>query len=164
MRMGSESKGYDEVEHSMPEMTMTQIRERIEQQRSQLYVVLMQPTDRYDTASDEGRELLRRHLQWQLEMQDRGLTLGAGPFGSLGGAQTQAQFEGQVASQREMLNASGMYVLAVPSLEAAEAIARSEPFEAAGWRRHAIVLWNLNEGAAWQLAQELLARASAGAH
>jgi hypothetical protein len=60
-----------------------------------------------------------------------------------------------------MLNASGMYVLAVPSREAAEAIARTEPFEAAGWRRHTVVLWNLNEGAAWQLAQELLARTPA---
>jgi len=97
----------------------------------------MQPTDRYDTASDEGRELMRRHLQWQLEMQDRGLTLGAGPFGSLGGAQTQAQFDAQVASQREMLNASGMYVLAVQSLEAAEAMlgpSRSKPLAGAGTR------------------------------
>jgi hypothetical protein len=144
----------------MSELTMEQIRERIDRQRSQLYVILMQPTERYDTASDDGRELMRRHLQWQLEMQDRGLTLGAGPFGSLGGAQTQAQFDAQVTSQREMLNASGMYILAVPSLDAAESIARTEPFEAAGWRRHTIVLWNLNEGAAWQLAQELLARAA----
>ena len=30
----------------MSEMTIEQIRERIEQQRSQLYVVLMRPTDR----------------------------------------------------------------------------------------------------------------------
>src|SRR5687768_16476978 len=123
----------------MAEMTMEQIRERIDRQRSRLYVVLMQPTDKYDTASEKGRELMRRHLQWQLDMEDRGLLLGAGPFGSLGTIQTQQQFEAQVDSQREMLNASGMYVLAVPSLEAAEAVAHSEPFEAAGWRRHATV-------------------------
>ena len=105
---------------------------------------------------------MRRHLQWQLELQDRNISLGAGPFGDLGGAQTQRQFEERVASHSDMLNASGMYILAAPSREAAEAIARAEPFEAAGWRRHTLVLWNLNEGAAWQLAQHMLAAAAPG--
>jgi uncharacterized protein YciI len=146
----------------MNEMSMQQIRERINRQRSQLYLVLMQPTEHYDTASEQGTELMRRHLQWQLELQDRNISLGAGPFGDLGGAQTQQQFQDRAASHGEMLNASGMYILAVPSRDAAEAIARAEPFEAAGWRRHTIVLWNLNEGAAWQLAQHMLTAASPG--
>jgi hypothetical protein len=53
-----------------------------------------------------------------------------------------------------------MYIVAVGSRDAAEAIARTEPFEAAGWRRHTVVQWNLNEGAAWELAQHMLAAIS----
>jgi hypothetical protein len=33
------------VRHTVSEMTMEQIRERIERQRNQLYVILMQPTE-----------------------------------------------------------------------------------------------------------------------
>jgi uncharacterized protein len=140
----------------MAEMTMEQLRERIQQQHSQLYVVLMQPTERYDTTSDAGRELLRRHLQWQFELEDRGILLGAGPFGTLGGAQTHQQFHEQVAPHREMLDASGMSIIAAPSPEVAEAIAQTEPFELAGWRKHVLVAWTLNEGVAWRVARQLV--------
>ena len=115
----------------MSEMSMKQIRERIDRQRTQLYLVLMQPTDRYDTASEQGAELMRRHLQWQRDLQARNISLGAGPFGDLGGAQTQQQFQDRVSPQSDMLTASGMYIVVAPSRDAAEVIARAEPFEAA---------------------------------
>jgi uncharacterized protein YciI len=140
----------------MPEMTMDQLRERMHHEHSKLYLVVMQPTDKYDIASDEGRELMRRHLNWQFSMEDRGILLGAGPFNTLGEAQTQQQFRAKAAVHSHMLNASGMYIIGAASLEAAEAIAQTEPFEIKGWRKHTTVLWNLNEGVAWQVARKLV--------
>src|SRR5207248_4676265 len=109
-----------------------------------------------DLTSELGREVMRRHLQWQFSMEDQGILLGAGPFNQLGQAQTQEQFRRQVASHGDMLNASGMYIIAAESAEAAEAIARTEPLEAMGWRTHRLVVWNLNEGVAWRTARQLV--------
>ena len=140
----------------MPDMTMDQLRERMQREHSKLYLVVMQPTDKYDVASDEGRETMRRHLNWQFSMEDRGILLGAGPFNTLGEAQTQQQFRAKAAEHSHMLNASGMYIIGAASREAAEAIAQAEPFEIKGWRTHTTVLWNLNEGVAWQVARKLV--------
>ena len=140
----------------MSGMSMDQLRDRIEQERSQLYLIVMQPTESYDVSSELGRDVLRRHLQWQFSMEDQGILLGAGPFNQLGQAQTQEQFRNQVASHSDMLNASGMYIIAAESAEAAEAIARTEPFEAMGWRTHRLVVWNLNEGLAWRTARQMM--------
>jgi hypothetical protein len=54
-----------------------------------------------------------------------------------------------------------MYLIAAPSREAAEEIARSEPFEAAGWRTHALCRWQLNEGMAIPVAKAMIAAISA---
>jgi hypothetical protein len=43
------------------EMTMEEIRARLA--GLQLYAIFMRPTDKYDTQSEEGRELMRRHAQ-----------------------------------------------------------------------------------------------------
>jgi hypothetical protein len=68
------------------EMTMEDIRARLA--GLQLYAIFMRPTDKYDTQSEEGRELMRRHLQFQLDMEDRGVLLGAGPLEGAGQAST----------------------------------------------------------------------------
>jgi hypothetical protein len=49
-----------------------------------------------------------------------------------------------------------MYFIVAPSREAAEAIAASEPFEAAGWRTHTLCSWMLNEGTAVPLVRSMI--------
>lgn len=139
----------------MAEMSMDEIRARTARQRCQLFLMLMQPTVQYDTTTEQGQELMRQHLQWQFNLEDRGVLLGAGPLNDGGSISSRGQYEQQVGSSGRMLTATGMSVLAVNSEEEAEAIARTEPFEVAGWRRHELVRWTMNEGAAWQLVRQL---------
>ena len=122
-----------------------------------LYAIFMRPTEKYDTQSEEGRELMRRHLQFQLEMEDKGILLAAGPLNNAGQASSLSSFrEVMPESDSPIIDASGMYFIVAPSIEAAEEIARSEPFEAAGWRTHALCTWQLNEGAAVPVVREML--------
>lgn len=138
-----------------PEMSMAEIRSRLA--GLQLYAVLMRPTEEYNTQSEEGRELMRRHLQFQIDMEDRGILLAAGPLNGAGQASTLAAYREAVPeADAPIIDASGMYFIVAPTPEAAEEIARSEPFEAAGWRTHALCTWQLNEGAAIPVVREML--------
>jgi uncharacterized protein YciI len=136
------------------EMSMAEIMARMA--RLQLYAVFMRPTEKYDTESDEGRELMRRHLQFQLEMEDQGILLAAGPLDDFGRASTLAKFHESTPSGERLIDASGMYFIVAPSREAAEELASSEPFEAAGWRTHTLCSWVLNEGTAVSLVRSML--------
>jgi uncharacterized protein YciI len=136
------------------EMSMDEIMARMA--RLELYAVFMRPTEKYDTESDEGREIMRRHLQFQLEMEDRGILLAAGPLDEFGRASTLAKFRASTPAGERLIDASGMYFIAAPSREAAEEIASSEPFEAAGWRTHTLCTWMLNEGTAVSLVKSML--------
>ena len=141
----------------MPDMTMEEIMPRMA--RLQLYAIFMKPTDKYNTDSDEGRELMRRHLQFQFEMEDNGTLLAAGPLDDFGRASTLQQFRNSTPAGDRLIDASGMYFIVAPSREAAEAIASSEPFEAAGWRTHTLCTWMLNEGAAVPVVRAMMAAA-----
>jgi uncharacterized protein YciI len=122
------------------------------------YAVFMRPTQKYNTESEEGRELMRRHLLFQLDMADRGVLLAAGPIDGGGSASTLAKYQASAPRTPErLIDASGMYFIVAPSREAAEAIATSEPFEAAGWRTHTLCQWMVNEGTALPLLREMLA-------
>jgi uncharacterized protein YciI len=138
------------------ELTMEQIRSRLA--GLQLYAIFMRPTEKYNTQSDEGRELMRKHLQFQLDMEDRGVLLAAGPLDGAGQASSLSAFR-TIADERAspIIDASGMYMVVAPSREAAEEIARSEPFEAAGWRTHTLCAWQLNEGTAIPVVKAMLA-------
>ncbi len=136
------------------EMSMDEIMARMA--RLELYAIFMRPTEKYDTESDEGREIMRRHLQFQLEMEDRGILLAAGPLDDFGRASTLAKFRASTPAGERLIDASGMYFIAAPSREAAEEIASSEPFEAAGWRTHTLCTWMLNEGTAVSLVKSML--------
>jgi hypothetical protein len=68
------------------ELTLEEIRARLA--GLQLYAIFMRPTAKYNTQSEEGRELMRRHLQFQLDMEERGILLGAGPLQGAGQAPT----------------------------------------------------------------------------
>jgi hypothetical protein len=137
------------------EMSMEEIRSRLA--GLELYAIFMRPTEKYDTESPEGRELMRRHLLFQLEMEDKGILLGAGPLDGAGRASTLAAYR-EVAPDdgRRLVDASGMYIIAASSREQAEQIARSEPFEAAGWRTHTLCTWQLNEGTAIPVARRMI--------
>jgi uncharacterized protein YciI len=138
------------------QLSMEQMRPRLA--GLQLYAIFMRPTAQYNTQSEEGRELMRRHLQFQLEMEDRGVLLAAGPLDGAGQASSLAAYRDIApASGSRIIDASGMYLIAAPSREAAEEIARSEPFESAGWRTHTLCAWQLNEGTAIPIASEMIA-------
>jgi uncharacterized protein YciI len=124
--------------------------------RLQLYAIFMRPTEKYDTESEEGREIMRRHLQFQLEMEDKGILLAAGPLDDYGRASTLEKYRGSTPAGERLIDASGMYFIVAPSREAAEAIAASEPFEAAGWRTHTLCSWMLNEGTAVPLVRSMI--------
>ena len=136
------------------EMSMDEIMPRMA--RLQLYSIFMRPTEKYDTESDEGREIMRRHLQFQLEMEDKGILLAAGPLDDYGRASTLAKYRESTPPGERLIDASGMYFIVAPSREAAEAIAASEPFEAAGWRTHTLCNWMLNEGTAVPLVRSMI--------
>ena len=135
----------------MTDLTMDQIQARMG--RVNLFAIFMRPTDKYDVSTAPGQELMRQHLQFQLDLEDRGVLLAAGPLN------LQAPVpigRPQAADTDPIVDASGMYLVAVASRDAAETIAASEPFKRAGWRTHTICTWMLNEGAAVPLARHLV--------
>jgi uncharacterized protein YciI len=125
------------------------------------YAVFMRPTEKYNTESDEGRELMRRHLLFQLEMQDSGVLLAAGPIDGGGSASTLDKYNDNAPmTPGRLIDASGMYFIVAPSRKAAEDIAHTEPFESAGWRTHTLCEWMVNEGTALPLLREMIAAVS----
>lgn len=141
------------------EPTMPEIMARMG--RLTAYAIFMRPTEKYDTESDEGRELMRRHLLFQLDLQDRGVLLAAGPIDGGGSASTLEKYRANAPMTLErLIDASGMYFIVAPSREAAEAIAVSEPFESAGWRTHTLCQWMVNEGTALPLLRDMIAKAN----
>jgi hypothetical protein len=137
----------------MTELTMEQIQARMG--RVQLFAIFMRPTERYDVTTPEGQELMRQHLQFQLDLEDRGISLAAGPLD----LQTPTPVGRPKPTVPDpVVDASGMYFVAAASREDAESIAASEPFERAGWRTHQLCAWMLNEGAAVALARQLVQR------
>ena len=133
------------------EMTMDETALRLA--RLQLHAVFMRPTQKYDTASDHRRELMRRHLQSQLEIGDKVLV---GTLDDFGRAGSLDQFRSSTRPGERLVDASGMYFMIAPSREAAEAIALSEPVEAAGCRMHALRDWQLREGTAVPLVRSMI--------
>lgn len=135
----------------MTELSMDQIQARMG--RVNMFAIFMRPTDKYDVSTSEGQALMRQHLQFQLNLEDRGILLAAGPLN----LQTPVPVgRPRPADPDPIIDASGMYLVAGASREAAESIAASEPFERAGWRTHTVCTWMLNEGAAVQLARRLV--------
>jgi uncharacterized protein YciI len=142
------------------EMSFPEIQARMANLK--LYAIFMRPTALYDTASDAGRELMRTHLLFQLEMEDQGILLAAGPLDGAGRAGTlEAYREAVPRDEERLIDASGMYFVVAGSRAEAEQIAQSEPFEKAGWRTHTLCEWQLNEGTAVPIVRDMLARLEA---
>ena len=113
--------------------------------RVPLFAVFMRPTDRYDPETDEGRELMRAHLEWLLEMEIEGRLFAAGPL----------DYGQPPRTGDPIVNATGMYLFAAASGTEAAAIAAREPFAVAGWRTWSLCPWLLNEGAGADTARRI---------
>jgi uncharacterized protein YciI len=95
--------------------------------QKQLYVVFTRP------AAGMGPVManLEPHLAFQVDLERRGIMLGAGPFWT----DDEQRWEGE-----------GMVIIRAESLEAARKIAESDPMHASGARTFTIRPWLLNEG------------------
>ena len=95
--------------------------------RKQLYVVFTKPTNGMGPVMAN----LKEHLDFQIDLEKRGIMFGAGPFWN----DAEDAWEGE-----------GMVVIRAASLTQAKAIADSDPMHKAGARSYTVRPWLLNEG------------------
>ncbi len=93
-----------------------------------LYVVFTTPVEG-EVAGDRAAARAE-HLEYQYELERRGIMFAAGPF---------LNKDGQP-------NGSGMIIYRADSLEAATEIADNDPFHKQGFRRYTIMPWRVSEG------------------
>ncbi len=95
--------------------------------RKQLYVVFTKPTNGMEPVMAN----LKEHLDFQIDLERRGIMFGAGPFWN----DAEDAWEGE-----------GMVIIRAASLADARAIAASDPMHKAGARSYTVRPWLLNEG------------------
>jgi uncharacterized protein YciI len=95
--------------------------------QKQLYVVFTTPTD----GMGPVMENIEEHLKFQVELEQKGIMLGAGPFW---------------ADDEQSWHGEGMVIIRADSLAHAEEIAASDPMHASGARSFKVRPWLLNEG------------------
>jgi uncharacterized protein YciI len=115
-----------------------------------LFIIFMWATELHDLESDEGKELLREHLQWQFDLEEKGVLLGGGPL--------DFRYE-RPPTEGPHVDAMGISIIAARSRQEAEQIAATEPMRRKGWRLNEVVSWNLNEGVGAALARQVVAAA-----
>lgn len=93
----------------------------------QLYVVFTKPTQGLEPIMAN----LKEHLDFQIDLERRGIMFGAGPFWN----DTEDAWEGE-----------GMVIIRAGSLAEAKAIAASDPMHKSGARSYSVRPWLLNEG------------------
>ena len=95
--------------------------------QKQLYVVFTTP------ASGMGPVManIEAHLKFQIELEQKGIMFGAGPFWT----DDEKQWQGE-----------GMVIIRAASLDEAKKIAASDPMHASGARSFRVRPWLLNEG------------------
>ena len=95
--------------------------------QKQLYVVFTTP------ASGMGPVManIEAHLKFQVELEQKGIMFGAGPFWT----DDEKQWQGE-----------GMVIIRAASLDEAKKIAASDPMHASGARTFRVRPWLLNEG------------------
>jgi len=126
-------------------LTREQIDERMG--RVPLFAVFLWADGDYDPDDAWRGGLMWDYLRWQLDLQDRGLLLAAGPL----------DYDLDVRDAGRPL---GMYILAVGSKEDAQRIADQDPFYRAGLRKHRVSAFFLNEGTAIAEGRRLLSRSA----
>lgn len=113
---------------SEPRVTREEILEACDGMlRKQLYVVFTTPT----RGLGPVLENIERHLKYQIELEEKGIMFGAGPFWS----DDEKTWQGE-----------GMVIIRADSMAEAERIAAADPMHACGARSYRIRPWLLNEG------------------
>lgn len=93
----------------------------------EFFVVFTEPTGDLD-AVQEARAL---HLEYQVEIEQKGIMFAAGPFSNEAG---------------DSWGGEGMIIIRAESIEAATAIAEADPMHSSGARKFRIRPWLMNEG------------------
>lgn len=95
--------------------------------QKQLYAVFTSPAN----GMGPVMENIEAHLKYQVELEEKGVMFGAGPFWT----DDEARWEGE-----------GMVIVRAASLDEARAIAEADPMHKSGARTFKIRPWLLNEG------------------
>ena len=95
--------------------------------QKQLYVVFTTPTNGLGPVMENVEE----HLKFQVELEEKGIMFGAGPFWT----DDEQNWEGD-----------GMVIIRAGSLSEAKKIAESDPMHQSGARDFTVRPWLLNEG------------------
>lgn len=95
--------------------------------QKQMYVYFTRPAN----GMGPVMENLEEHLKFQVELEQKGVMFGAGPFWT----DDEERWEGE-----------GMVIIRAGSLTEARRIAESDPMHASGAREFTIRPWLLNEG------------------
>jgi hypothetical protein len=90
-----------------------------------LYIIFSEPTGKGDR-----RKYFTQHINYQLEIERKGVLFAAGPF-----VDAKGRPEGP-----------GMIVVRAKSMAEAKKIAEADPFHKAGVRSYRIQAWDVNEG------------------
>lgn len=95
----------------------------------EVFAIFMTPTEKFQSPyTPEGDKLLASHLRFLFTLQNENTLLASGPL--------------DLDTER----IEGMCIVRAGSRQDAEAIARREPYAAAGWRTNTVRAWQLNEG------------------
>ena len=92
-----------------------------------LYVIFTKPANGLDAV----RQHLAEHLQYQKDLEARGITFGAGPFAN----DSETEWSGE-----------GMVIVRAASMQEARALAEADPMHRSGARTFHVRPWLLNEG------------------
>ena len=95
--------------------------------QKQLYVVFTTPANGMGPVMAN----IEAHLKFQIELEQKGIMFGAGPFWT----DDEKQWQGE-----------GMVIIRAASLDEAKKIAASDPMHASGARTFRVRPWLLNEG------------------
>ena len=95
--------------------------------QKQLYAVFTTPTN----GMGPVMENIEEHLKFQVELEQKGIMLGAGPFW---------------ADDEHTWNGEGMVIIRADSLAHAKEIAATDPMHSSGARSFTVRPWLLNEG------------------
>ncbi|KMO66955.1 YciI family protein [Mycolicibacterium chlorophenolicum] len=93
----------------------------------QLYLVFSRPVNSFDRVM----EVVDEHLDYQRELESRGIMFAAGPLAT---------------TDEQHWNGEGLFVYRAESLAAAKAIADADPMHRKNARQYEIRTWLLNEG------------------
>ena len=95
--------------------------------QKQLYVIFTRPTNGLGPVMEQ----IAPHLEYQVDLEARGIMFGAGPFWT----DDEKGWEGE-----------GMVIVRAGSIEEARRIAAEDPMHASGARAFTVRPWLLNEG------------------